>query len=300
MRQLFDPDQRRRIVALQPFLPNDTLFHDAAVPSGGQRRQWLTDAMSQVKESAVVFCDPDNGVTFEGECDSLRHISVGEVCDLYRAGHSVVVYHTPDRSRPHHEQIEHCLDRFRRGIPGLGLSWAAHFHRGSSRVFFVLAQETHAFLMDKAVRQLQSSVWARDGHFEVVTQDSRPDRSDTPGRQAGDDSRSLLPSPISKVQAPAETAPADADTVQDVGSSVRVVLNDNGGLNVAANPWLRRVDVPCRLCVGDRLTFSIEATFSGRRDMYRISPSALSLARQFGFGGNHLSGSTPLVFDATL
>ena len=50
------------------------------------------------------------------------------------------------------------------------------------------------------------------------------------------------------------------------GHIVRVVLNDNGGLNVAANPWLTEIECPCHL-TSQYLTFCVEAPFRGRTDM---------------------------------
>ena len=117
-----------------------TLFHDTPVSARARRSRWLDEAVSSVQASAVVFCDPDNGLTFDEPRRSLRHIGVDEIRSLYSRGQSLVVYHTPDRSAPHAEQIASSLERLRQAIPDLGSSWAARFRRGSSRVFFVLAQ----------------------------------------------------------------------------------------------------------------------------------------------------------------
>ena len=124
--------------------------------------------MSSVQASAVVFCDPDNGLTFDESYRSLRHIGVDEIRPLYSRGQSLVVYHTPDRSAPHAEQIASFLERLRKAIPDLGSSWAARFRRGSSRVFFVLAQRAHVAAIDGAMVQMRSTVWVHGGHFEVV------------------------------------------------------------------------------------------------------------------------------------
>ena len=83
------------------------------------------------------------------------------------------------------------------------------------------------------------------------------------------------------------------------GHIVRVVLNDNGGLNVAANPWLTEIECPCHL-TSQYLTFCVEAPFRGRTDMYRISPSALTLAKGLSFAGDHLSSRKRVDFTATV
>ena len=315
MGQRFNP-KARSIIDLHPMLPNDTIFHDAPVPSGGHRKHWMSDAMGSVRGSDLVFCDPDNGVIFDGRCDSRRHISSNEVRDLYRAGHSIIVYHTPNRSAPHATQLESGLDHFRRHIEGLSAAWAAHFRRGSSRVFFVLAQEDHADRIGKAISQMESSAWTKYGHFEFhsigttgrmnvgpeksvskMAEDQRI--SAQPATTATSQASNLQTSSLRQIEAVCAEK-TGADTARTGEGLVRVVLNDNGGLNTASNPWLEDVDVPCRLSAGNRLTFGIEAAFSGRRDMYRISPSALSLARRFAFAGDHLSKSASIVFEARI
>jgi hypothetical protein len=97
------------------------------------------------------------------------------------------------------------------------------------------------------------------------------------------------------------TASGDEHATSDIGDSVRVVLNDNGGLNVAANPWLASVDVPCKLYArGGGLELTVVAPFARRSDMYRICPSALTVATRLGFVGGHLSRSASTFFEAAL
>lgn len=291
----------RTIAALYPLLPAGTLFHDTPVPPRTRRSRWLDEAVSSVEASALVFCDPDNGLTFDEPCRSLRHVGVDEIRSLYGRGQSLVVYHTPGRSAPHAKQIESFLARLRLVIPDLGSLWAARFRRGSSRVFFVLAQRAHMAAIDGAMVQMRSTAWVHGGHFEVVhgtataelaTQQAsiradlprRPPRPRSAGHRLGS-------SPIPGAPRP-ETATLPSRTVH-------VVLNDNGGLNVAANPWLAEIECPCHLA-SQHLTFCVEAPFKGRTDMYRISPSALTLARRLSFGGDHLSRRNRVDFAATV
>ena len=150
MRRRFNPGART-IADLHPLLPAGTLFHDTPVPACARRSRWLDEAVSSVQASAVVFCDVDNGLMFDEPCRSLRHIGVDEIRSLYSRGQSLVVYHTPDRSALHAEQIASFLERLCQAIPDLGSSWAARFRRGSSRVLFVLAQRAHGAAIDGAM-----------------------------------------------------------------------------------------------------------------------------------------------------
>lgn len=92
--------------------------------------------------------------------------------------------------------------------------------------------------------------------------------------------------------APRVTAPRTADM------TIRVVMNDNGGLNVAANPWLSDVELPCVLCGPGGILLTVVSRFNRRSDMFRVEPSVLSVARSLGFEGAHLSKQTPVGFEA--
>jgi uncharacterized protein with HEPN domain len=81
-----------------------------------------------------------------------------------------------------------------------------------------------------------------------------------------------------------------------LGRHVLVALNDNGGLNTAANPWLKNIPLPSRFEGPSGLAFIVERTFSGRDEMFVVSPRALVLARRLGFDGKHLSGNNPVRF----
>ena len=313
MRRRFNPNART-IAALHPLLPAGTLFHDTPVPARARRSRWLDEAVSSVQASAVVFCDPDNGLTFDEPCRSLRHIGVEEIRSLYSRGQSLVVYHTPDRSAPHAEHIASVLERLRQALPDLGSSWAARFHRGSSRVFFVLAQRPHVAAIDGAMVQMRSAAWVHGGHFEVVpgAAKGRSPRS-TPlydriarlaTQQASIDAG--LPPKLLGVRSAGhrlDSSPVPSASQPETSTRpshiVRVILNDNGGLNVAANPWLTELECPCHL-TSQYLTFCVEAPFSGRTDMYRISPSALTLAKGLSFAGDHLSNRNRVDFTATV
>jgi uncharacterized protein with HEPN domain len=70
---------------------------------------------------------------------------------------------------------------------------------------------------------------------------------------------------------------------------VIVVLNDNGGLNRVANQWLALVQAPVTVRGPNGIAFTVQGPFKDRDDMFTMAPTALAVARQLGFPGQHLS-----------
>jgi hypothetical protein len=217
-----------------------------------------------------------------------------------------VVYHHLNRSDRHEAQIESALERFQRGVFGLAAVRGAWFRRGSSRVFFVLAQENHAERLIKAVEEMESMAWCRDGHFVILPSASSERTAEVgPNRSTRIDVRignfhveNSTANPLA-CQHNVDPMPTSAAERISEARVVTVVLNDNGGLNLAANPWIAEIAVPCRLKTA-KTTFTVAAAFQGRRDMYRTSPSTLNLARRYDFAGVHLSKSCAISFEAAI
>lgn len=161
-------DGTRSIAALESLFPDGTSFVSDVVPSESNRRLlWFEKALLTVEGVDVVFCDPDNGVAFAETTRSQRHISLSEIQRLYEAGHSVILYHHPDRSCSHLDQIASRVQQFSDSVTQGKPVWAAHFRRGTSRVYFVLPQPRHLGAMQAAMRQLDKSAWSHQRHFDV-------------------------------------------------------------------------------------------------------------------------------------
>jgi hypothetical protein len=164
-------NKERSVAALEPLLPPGTRFNAAPVPALAHRRAWLNQALSNVTASArpgLLFCDPDNGVWFGPSCRSRRHVGMDEVATLWRSKHRLVLYHHLNRRSAHLNQVDQGLLRFEAELPGLAHAWGAHYRRGSSRVFFILAQPDHVDRVEGAMSTLiGTNPWVRDGHFNV-------------------------------------------------------------------------------------------------------------------------------------
>ena len=282
----------RRIERLEPLLPAETLFHREPVPPNGLRDAWFQKAATVVQNADLVFCDPDNGVHARHRRRSVRHIALAEVRSLAKRGHSLVLYHHLDRSEQHAAQVTRMLTTFDRELSTFGLAFGAQFKRGSSRVFFVLAQPKHADSIRAAMKRMEGSPWVRDGHFAIIPRSENYDSVGSPLPLVTLNNVCSLPD-----QLPPDDGTARVDT--SAGQPVSIVLNDNGGLNLAANPWLRDVSAPCEVRMGP-VSFTVVGPFAGRVDMFRVRPSTLSVARSLEFGGDHLSKTASVRLDGTL
>ena len=128
-------------------LPDGTLFSKEAIPVNATkslRSEWHLRSIDSLNSCDIVFVDPDNGIKWKDPGPSSvwshKHVYWSEILDYLDAGKSVVAYHHLNRSGSHAEQIQSCLATLdANGHP----SWGVRYRRGTSRVFFVIANQKH-------------------------------------------------------------------------------------------------------------------------------------------------------------
>lgn len=152
-------------------LPASTRFHGAPVSLGEEERhKWFIGALEAVRENAIVFCDPDNGIAnpdSENELSASRkHARLSEIEDLHSRGHGVVMYHHLSRKKGGHgREIGTWLSILRDRIsPDTAV---VRFRRGTSRAFFVIPGHRAPDLVQR-LETLCDSVWVKNGHLEFV------------------------------------------------------------------------------------------------------------------------------------
>ena len=97
-------------------IPKAVYYDEELLPpqTGGTafRDQWHKNALKKLKDSNIVFLDPDNGLLPRsvslGNRKSIKYIDEDEIVDYYSTGHSVVFY--SHRSR---QDEQSYLNRFR-------------------------------------------------------------------------------------------------------------------------------------------------------------------------------------------
>ena len=124
----------------------DTIFHHQPLPTIGRnrreaRQEWFRTVLQTVKDTDIVFVDPDNGL----ESDGLTHgsakagksVLLSELRDLAGPNRCLIVYHHQTRRvGGHSAEIEHWLGRLR--SDGFRAADALRCKLWSPRVFFLL------------------------------------------------------------------------------------------------------------------------------------------------------------------
>lgn len=184
--QLYDRLRKiavRRVseVRKSKILGGDVRFYEDCIPGsdgiarGGSRvfdrADWVANALRATEGCALVFLDPDNGLTAQSAgatgSKSVKHAYLDEVEQWFARGQSVVIYHHLGRSGGTHEaQIADWRNRLQERLNPADI-FAVRFHRSNSRAFFVLAAETHKDILRRRADALLQSPWGegKDPHF---------------------------------------------------------------------------------------------------------------------------------------
>lgn len=102
------------------------------------RYEWHHKALSVLKDTSLIFLDPDNGLLTSGNSNkrfSEKYVLPIEIRDYYRAGHNVVFYcHKGRRTNEQWEEYKRFMHKM---IP-YSKSFGLTFHKGSQRSYIFL------------------------------------------------------------------------------------------------------------------------------------------------------------------
>lgn len=135
-----------------------------------RRSEWLQRALEATAECNVVFVDPDNGL--EGSAKrhhkrGAKYVYFDELASYLSRGQSLVVYHHMGRNRPAADQIQERLTQIAKRLESCDVPLALHYHRGTSRAFFIVPTKAHSAILFERAKRLISGPWSR--HFSLVT-----------------------------------------------------------------------------------------------------------------------------------
>lgn len=154
-------------------LPPSTRFHATPLDLAGTavadrpstRDAWFAAALSAVRDTDIVFLDPDNGLeapsATEGQAKIVKYASYGDLEALRARGHSLVVYHHLGRTGgTHPEQVATLRNTLAQRLELPGLPGALTFRKGSARTFFIIPAPAHEHALAQRLEALAESPWA--------------------------------------------------------------------------------------------------------------------------------------------
>lgn len=129
------------------------------------RRGWHRRALNALSGAAVVFADPDNGMSARSDAAKLhKYALISELADYARRGQSLVVYQHADRSADAGTQARRRLHELVAGVAQDPVG-AVIARRGSCRFFLITAAPDHRDRLRGALGRYAVR-WAP--HAEVV------------------------------------------------------------------------------------------------------------------------------------
>ena len=193
----------RRVVRVQEsgILAENTAYYERCLsyepgesPSSKKLRReaWLEGALEATAKANVVFVDPDNGIAIpdKGEANQAtgitkvdqyskrgpKYVLMDDLRKLYGCGQSLVIYHHLTRQDKAPQQINGLARRLQQCLNLPRLPWSLWYHRGTARVYFIVAQERHEpIILDRLQEFKRKSCWFerqtgfKHPHFELVT-----------------------------------------------------------------------------------------------------------------------------------
>ena len=150
--------------------PNTCFFsEDCTSDTRRSRAEWYKRALVSMQGCDLVFLDPDNGLKNESQDPvSGKHAYFCEVQDFVHLGGALVLYHYPNRSAAHDQQIKHLArwlaDKFRDDHHVA----AFRYRGGTSRAFFIIwPTHLHEILLPR-IQAISGSSWVAEGHFSLT------------------------------------------------------------------------------------------------------------------------------------
>lgn len=171
-------NERRNIEMIEgsEILPKETIFYSSCLPDSlevsladreEKRKEWFECSISRLKNTAIIFLDPDTGIQPNPDMrkkdkDAIHYVFKDEIEQYYRLGKSLIIYNHKDRKSPrdYNQKILNSMSF----IKDSNDIKAIRFRRFSVRDYIFLIQKEHKDLIDmhKTITNLTRKL---DGFF---------------------------------------------------------------------------------------------------------------------------------------
>ena len=126
-----------------------------------KRQMWFNNSTMLLRETELIFADPDNGITFRLKAenkDSEKYVLPDEVKTYYYQGHNVVIYcHKGRRKKEAWEETKTGIRKYIRDAQIIGTT----SHRGTQRTYlFVLHPDSYRKYLE-ILNEFERSAWGQ-------------------------------------------------------------------------------------------------------------------------------------------
>jgi len=149
-------------------LPNETSFYSEKLINDTDRKNWLSKSLEHLSECKLVFLDPDNGIDFEDENRSTKHVYLNEIEAYFRKNKSLVIYQHADRdTKGFNKVIEKKTNQLMKLLELKNDEIIClRYKRGSARAFFIVMQQEHSDCITNAINHFLKTKWGK--HFTEI------------------------------------------------------------------------------------------------------------------------------------
>ena len=157
-------------------LPENTLYYGARLdfiphcPPDLKRQireHWLRQALRAMKNAEIVCLDPDNGIAPEDKMlheDGPKYTYLTDLQRFWAAGKTLVIYQQVGMDKPAPTRVAETIALLAEAIPE-ATPIPMRFHKGSSRIFFIVPQEGERELIEARLASMEQSLWFRNELF---------------------------------------------------------------------------------------------------------------------------------------
>jgi len=184
--EIFHKERNISQISGKNILPPSTSFYDkpltfAEIPSNGpkardmrlkKRKEWAQEAFKKTEMCNVIFFDPDNGLEIKSikshNKSGPKYAFFDELSPYLQRNQSLVIYQHIGRNVPAEKQIDDRFKELRKHLNSSSSAFALHYHRGTSRVFFIVPAKNHKIILLKRANLFVEGPWKN--HFTLITQ----------------------------------------------------------------------------------------------------------------------------------
>jgi len=154
--------QRRDVfhVEKQGVLPSSTIFFSKIIPNYTDRFNWHDNSLEHLKNSDIIFYDPDNGIETQSygklHPKAVKYVYFDEIRDAYRNKKSIIIYQHTNRRQKVEAQINKRIDQLSKCLrisdKSIGIVYSG---QGTSRFYLIVKHSEHVKEINRNLKLIE-------------------------------------------------------------------------------------------------------------------------------------------------